>query len=259
MLGHPGADIGVAAAERVALAGNQVRVVTGFAQQRQVALRFGLGQAQHAQVLQQPGQHQFLQAAQATGLAQLAGGQCAENAALPRALAQVVVGTGAAGQALGDGEAQGKADRGIQAEHGQCLAEVLDAATTGVQRRIGDAQHASAQRHVDGDDVGGGGDVRFRVLGASSMMRRAIPGGEGRLRQSARAAVSSGGMSGRSIPLGQEYLGMHHSPRFSFLLCDCGFPAPSIGLIRAQRKGAGVRGVGVRNNSWSMSLPLSRA
>ncbi len=76
---------------------------------------------------------------------------------------------------------------------------------------------------------------------ASSMMRRAIPGGEGRLRQSASAAVSSGGMSGRSIPLGQEYLGMHHSLRISFLLCDCRFPVPSIGLIRLQRKGVGVR------------------
>ena len=84
---------------------------------------------------------------------------------------------------------------------------------------------------------------------ASSMMRRAIPGGEGRLRQSARAAVSSGGMSGRSIPLGQEYLGMHHSPRFSFLLNDCGFPAPSIGLIRAQRK------VPVRTNAHSTGGP----
>ncbi|KAG1460976.1 hypothetical protein G6F57_014230 [Rhizopus arrhizus] len=71
----------------------------------------------------------------------------------------------AAGQALGDGEAEGQADRGVQAEHGQRLAEVLDPAPAGVQGGIGDAQHASAQRHVDGDDVGGGGDVRFRVLG----------------------------------------------------------------------------------------------
>ena len=164
LLGHPGADLGVAAAQFVALARDQVDVVACFAQQRQVALRFGLGQAQYAQVLQQAGQHQFFQPAQAAGLAQLAGSQRAEDAALPGALAQVVVGAGAAGQPLGDGEAEGQADRGIQAEHGQCLAEVLDPAAAGVQRRIGDAQHASAQRHVDGDDVGGGGDIRFRVL-----------------------------------------------------------------------------------------------
>ena len=105
----------MAAAQFLALACDQIGIVTGFAQQWQVALRFGLGQAQHAQVLQQPGQHQFLQPAQAARLAQLAGGQGAENAALPRALAQVVVGTAATGQALGDGEAEGEADRGIQA------------------------------------------------------------------------------------------------------------------------------------------------
>ncbi|MNS67782.1 hypothetical protein D3C72_1010430 [compost metagenome] len=165
LLGYPCTDVGVAAAEFLALARDQVGVVARFAQQRQVAFGFGLGQAQHAHVLQQPSQHQLLQPAQAARLAELAGGQRAEDAALPGALAQVVVGAAFAGQALGDGEAQGEADRSVQPEHGQRLAEVLDPAPAGVQRRIGDAQHAGTQRHVDGDDVRSGCDVRFRVLG----------------------------------------------------------------------------------------------
>ncbi|MNV23670.1 hypothetical protein D3C71_1146970 [compost metagenome] len=164
LLGHPGAHLGVVGLQVFALQGHQGVVVAGLAQQRQVDVRLRLGQHEDAQVLQQAGQHQFFGLAQAAGLAQQAGGQRTEDAASPGALAQVLA-LSRRGQALGDGEAQGEADGGVEAEHGQRLAEVLDAAAAGIQGRVGDAQHARAQRHVDGDDVGGGGDVRFRVLG----------------------------------------------------------------------------------------------
>ncbi|MCY1435434.1 hypothetical protein D9M71_515300 [compost metagenome] len=143
--------------------GDQGLVVAGLAQQRQVALGLALGQHKHADVLQQAGQHQFFGLAQAAGLAEPAGRQRAEDAAPPGALAHVLALAGG-GQVLGDGEAQGEADGGVEPQHGQCLAEVLDPAAAGIQRRIGNAQHARAQRHVDGDDVGGRGDVGFRVL-----------------------------------------------------------------------------------------------
>jgi|GEM_PF-6356796 len=98
-------------------------------------------------------------------MAKLVGCQCAEDAAPPGACAQVVLGLiGARRQSLGHGEAQRQAEGGIEPEHGQCLAQVFYAAATGVQRRIGDAQHPRAEPHVQTNDLCGRCQVGFRVL-----------------------------------------------------------------------------------------------
>lgn len=69
-----------------------------------------------------------------------------------------------AAHAVDHRKAQRQAQGRIEAEHGQCLAQVVDAAPAGVQRGIGHAQHACAQRHVHADDVGRGGHVDVGVL-----------------------------------------------------------------------------------------------
>ncbi len=74
------------------------------------------------------------------------------------------VGDEGAANAVHHRKAQCQAQGRVEAEHGQCLAEIVDAAATGVERGIGHPQHACAQCHVHADDLGRGGHVHVRIL-----------------------------------------------------------------------------------------------
>jgi len=118
-------------------------------------------QGEHADVLQQAGQHQFLGLAHAGVLAQQAAGQRGDHAAAPDALLRGRMGAGAAARQR---KSQCQCQRGVQAEHGQRLRQVLDPPTAGVERGIGDAQHARAQGGVQADRIGGGRHHHFGIL-----------------------------------------------------------------------------------------------
>lgn len=98
------------------------------------------------------------------------------------------VGDEGAAHAVHHRKAQCQAQGRVEAEHGQRLAEIVDAAATGVERRIGHPQHACAQCHVHADDLGRGGHVHVRILRKFDDAQR-NPGRRGQV-----AAVVQGGL-----------------------------------------------------------------
>ena len=159
---EPRAHLGVVGAERGPFQRQQRVVAVGLRPQRRILLRLGLEQGQRADVLEQAGQHQVFQALDAGVVAQQARGQRGQHAAPPDAL--LVAGVAAAAHSLGQREAQGQADGGVQSEQGQGLRQVVDPAPARVQRRIGHPQHPRGQRRVHADRLRRRIEVRPRVL-----------------------------------------------------------------------------------------------
>ena len=138
-----------------------------------VGVQVGHGpiERQHAHILEQGGQKNFLGQRLMHGVGQRACCSRREQRAAPiQAIAQAV--RGAAPQRLHQGKAQGEGERGIQAEYHQGLTQIFALAALRIQRRVGNAQHLGRQRRVHAQRLRDLAHFNVRILREFDDVRR---------------------------------------------------------------------------------------